>query len=189
MRAPKLMLALDGRADSDRVVDHVAAREWPMGTQARLVGVEEDITYLQNVVPGHRQGKLNEVKKSRSAWLDQRFSGFRNRLEARGLAVIVERPEGDPREILPKRAAETRTDCLFLGSRGLGEAERFLLGSVSSSVAGHVRCTVEIVRSAGAGRCDRNTRVGCGIMPIRQASRQKDMGDGWGFRGSSANTG
>lgn len=146
MRAPKLMLALDGRTGSDRVVDHVAKGEWPAGTQARLVWVEEDSMRLRNGLSGARQEKLDEVKRSRSAWMNERFSLYRTKLEPRGLDVVQEMTEGDPREILPKRAAETRTDCIYLGSRGLGGLERFFLGSVSYSVAGHAKCTVEIVR-------------------------------------------
>ncbi len=146
-RAPRLMLALDGRAGSDGVVEHVAERVWPAGTQARLVAVEEDLAILQNVVAGHRQERLDELRNSRISWLDARLSAFRIRLEAKGLTVILERLVGDPREILPRRAAETRTDCIFLGSRGLNGFERLMLGSVSSSVAGHAKCTVEIVRT------------------------------------------
>jgi nucleotide-binding universal stress UspA family protein len=43
-------------------------------------------------------------------------------------------------------AARTNADAIFVGARGIGRVERLLLGSVSTAVATHAGCTVEIVR-------------------------------------------
>jgi nucleotide-binding universal stress UspA family protein len=41
-------------------------------------------------------------------------------------------------------------DLIVVGSHGLGNFERFLLGSVAQAVALHAKCSVEIVRSPKA---------------------------------------
>jgi nucleotide-binding universal stress UspA family protein len=38
--------------------------------------------------------------------------------------------------------------CIFVGSRGLGQVKRFLLGSVSAAAAVRAHCSVEVVRTA-----------------------------------------
>ena len=43
-------------------------------------------------------------------------------------------------------ADEWKADSIFLGARGLGRFKRFLLGSVSSTVAAKAVCSVEIIR-------------------------------------------
>jgi hypothetical protein len=40
--------------------------------------------------------------------------------------------------------------CIFMGSRGLNPFQRFLMGSVSTAVAFHANCSVEVVRKAKA---------------------------------------
>ena len=43
-------------------------------------------------------------------------------------------------------AGEWNADTIFVGARGIGRLKRFLLGSVSSAVAAHADCSVEVVR-------------------------------------------
>lgn len=45
-----------------------------------------------------------------------------------------------------KEAERWDADCIFLGSHGLSGLDRFLMGSVSESVAVHANCSIEIVR-------------------------------------------
>jgi nucleotide-binding universal stress UspA family protein len=55
--------------------------------------------------------------------------------------------EGEPKVMLVNEARSWNADTIFLGARGLGLVERFLLGSVSATVVSHAPCTVEIVRA------------------------------------------
>ncbi len=52
-----------------------------------------------------------------------------------------------PQKIILDEAAEWGADLIVLGSHGHRGVERFLLGSVSESVALHAYCSVEVVRS------------------------------------------
>ncbi|TQE33304.1 universal stress protein [Streptomyces ipomoeae] len=65
-----------------------------------------------------------------------------------GLRITAEQVDGQPTRVL--RAAAEEGELLVLGSRGLGPAAGFLLGSVSSAVVARVERPVVLVRpSAG----------------------------------------
>jgi nucleotide-binding universal stress UspA family protein len=49
--------------------------------------------------------------------------------------------------LLCSQADEMKADCIFVGSRGRGRLDRFLIGSVSSGVAARAHCSVEVVRT------------------------------------------
>jgi nucleotide-binding universal stress UspA family protein len=67
------------------------------------------------------------------------------------LKVSTEILEGDPRRDLAKAAEEWSADCIFVGSVGFNSRfERFLLGSVSATVAARAHCSVEVVRQPRA---------------------------------------
>ncbi len=68
------------------------------------------------------------------------------RLRAAGLTALPIVEEGDPRDVLVRQAEDWKADTIFVGARGLGRVERFLLGSVSSAAVAHAPCSVEIIR-------------------------------------------
>jgi nucleotide-binding universal stress UspA family protein len=55
--------------------------------------------------------------------------------------------EGPPRQVIVDEAEKWGADLIVMGSRGLGAWNRLLLGSVSSAVVYHAKCSVEIVRT------------------------------------------
>jgi nucleotide-binding universal stress UspA family protein len=59
--------------------------------------------------------------------------------------------DGDPREVIVVAADLSKADAIFVGARGLGRVERFLLGSVSTHILTHAHCTVEVVRTENTG--------------------------------------
>ena len=66
---------------------------------------------------------------------------------ASGLSASAHVLRGDPKAVLVQVCRESEIDCLFVGARGLTGVERFLLGSVSTSVAMHAPCSVEVVHA------------------------------------------
>ncbi len=58
--------------------------------------------------------------------------------------VFVE--EGDAKHVLIAEAARWKADCIFVGTAGHSRLGRFLLGSVSATVAARAACSVELVR-------------------------------------------
>ena len=73
------------------------------------------------------------------------------RLETRGLKVETALVEGEPRAALLREAKAWKTHAIFMGSRGLSGFRSLLMGGVSSAVAAHAPCTVEIVRPRKRG--------------------------------------
>lgn len=63
--------------------------------------------------------------------------------------------EGEPVDRIVEYSQKHPPDLIVVGSRGLSEAGRFFLGSVSDGILHHARCSVLVVKSptlAPAGR-------------------------------------
>jgi nucleotide-binding universal stress UspA family protein len=58
------------------------------------------------------------------------------------VSVLLETPQ----TIVLNEAAEWGADLIVVGSHGRHGVDRFLLGSVSESIAMHARCSVEVIR-------------------------------------------
>ena len=62
------------------------------------------------------------------------------------LKISHEIIDGPPSQVIVEEAESWGADLIVMGSRGLGAWNRLLLGSVSSAVVHHAKCSVEIVR-------------------------------------------
>ena len=54
---------------------------------------------------------------------------------------------GDPADAIVEFAADSATDLIVVGNKGLGGVKGFLLGSVPSKVVTHAPCSVLVVRT------------------------------------------
>jgi nucleotide-binding universal stress UspA family protein len=77
----------------------------------------------------------------------------RLRSKHRDLAVETVVRRGDPKRGLVQEAADWDggADLLVVGAKGARGIERFVLGSVSTWVAMHAACSVEVVHRTPAG--------------------------------------
>ena len=141
----RLLVAVDGSAHSERAVDEVAGRRWPAGTEARVLAATGRLTPadLTAVLRWTRYKDQNSA-----AWLGRMVESVERRLSLMGLTVSGRVEDGDPREVLVRKALEWRGDAIFMGARGLSRWERPILGSVSSAVVAQAPCSVEVVRRA-----------------------------------------
>lgn len=130
----RLVLGADGSPDSDAMLETVISREWKTGTQVKLVTVAE---------PFHKYGETPDTQMNRIRDIQKLAE---KKLKNVGLEAISIVKGGDPKSILVTEAKDWEADCIFLGARGHRFMERFLLGSVSSSVAARANCSVEIIR-------------------------------------------
>jgi nucleotide-binding universal stress UspA family protein len=73
-------------------------------------------------------------------------NGAAEKLESAGLSVSIVVKEQEPKALLCSEADDLFADSIFVGARGMGRLERFLIGGVSSGVAARARCSVEVVR-------------------------------------------
>jgi nucleotide-binding universal stress UspA family protein len=67
-------------------------------------------------------------------------------LEEAGVEYDTRLEKGHPADRIVEVAEEGHYDLIVLGSRGLSEFKRFLLGSVSDRVSHHAHCPVLIVK-------------------------------------------
>ena len=123
-----LIIGFDGSPDAEAAVQAVAERVWSPGSTSRLVTAID--------------GRLSTAVSLRRGI---------ERLRATGLFVTPVVKRGDPRTVLIEEAKRWDADGLFVGARGLRGIKRFLLGSVSTAVAMHAPCPVEVVRPIPRG--------------------------------------
>jgi nucleotide-binding universal stress UspA family protein len=141
----KIIIGLDGSAGANNAVDAVLARSWPAGSQVRLVTATwtvPPITSARMAAPmadwiSRENARVQEAQELAIA-----------KLQGAGLDTSSVVEEEEPRHLLCEEAKRWEADCIFLGARGMGPMERLLIGSISSGVAAHALCSVEVVRVA-----------------------------------------
>ena len=121
----RIIVGFDGSAESNDAVIAVASRSWPPGTEVRVITASE------------------ALKPDQHKFLTEK-------LRAAGLTPSEVNRNGEPAHVLVEEAGEWNADAIFVGTRDLHGFQHLLHGSVSSAVAAHARCSVEVVRAARA---------------------------------------
>ena len=143
----KLLIGFDGSPGSEMAVQAVTRRVWPKGTAARVVSVENPgvLGSMTELSPQVRAAAVGAGFASQ--WAETIAEHAIDELKKAGLDTDLEVRTGHPRTALIEAADEWDADCIIVAPHCAGNSyERFLLGSVSASVAAHANCTVEIVR-------------------------------------------
>lgn len=84
----------------------------------------------------------------------------KGRLTRQGVAnVETTLLEGDPVDRIVEYVAQHGPSLVVVGSRGLSDAGRFFLGSVSDGILHHVDCSVLVVKSPRAASPRRRSRA------------------------------
>jgi nucleotide-binding universal stress UspA family protein len=131
----RIILGVDGSPHSGAAVRAVAGRNWPKGSEARLV---------TSVDPWHEQAAGPEEKYAGVRSIQGSAEAF---LRAAGLEVSLQMKEEDAKQLLVNEAESWGADAIFVGARGLGRLGRLLLGSVSTAGVARAHCSVEVVRA------------------------------------------
>ena len=118
----RIVVGFNGSPDSAVAVDAVASREWPDGSEARL------ITVLPLSSSEARDVAAEKLRKA-------------------GLTTSEIGKDGDPAHVLMREAEEWGADSIFVGTRDVHGFQHLLQGSVSSAVAAQARCSVEVSRA------------------------------------------
>jgi nucleotide-binding universal stress UspA family protein len=143
----KVAVAVDGSPDAAAAVSAVASRAWPAGSKA-LVLIAVDLPLSMALLGlGAPIGTLpNEPDLDGHERARRAAEAVERELTGAGLTAVSVVREGDPKRMIVQEAEQWGADCIFLGARGHGRVEKFLLGSVSSAVAARAHCSVEVVR-------------------------------------------
>ena len=147
----KILLAVDGSTYSDAAIEEIGKRPWPPESEVKIITAAEapimvgmepwaaSPEYFQLLDKAAREG-AEAVLKHALLKLKATKAAFK---------VSSEVIEGSPRQVIVDEAERWDADLVVMGSWGLGTWNRLLLGSVSSAVLHHAKCSVEIVRRPG----------------------------------------
>ena len=131
----RIIIGVEGSDSAAQVIQSVAKRVWPQGSEAHLIAV-------RNV--GLRDPKMDsQITKA----LEQSAEELR----AVGLRVSTSITDGQAQDVLLQEARELSADCIFIDSLGLKPAlvdgldRRGLSKSAVALVLG-AHCSVEVVR-------------------------------------------
>ncbi|QQS45467.1 MAG: universal stress protein [Acidobacteriota bacterium] len=132
----RILVAIDGSEDAARAADEVIRRNWPAGSQVKLI----------TCVGPHLEKHEPAIVTSVTAPVAEMLDGLAVKMRAAGLDVATKVSLEDPKRAIIDEAESWGADSIFVGSRGLGRITRFFLGSVSSAVTARAHCSVEVVR-------------------------------------------
>jgi nucleotide-binding universal stress UspA family protein len=145
----KILLAVDGSAYSDAAVEEVLRRPWPPNSEVKVITAAEMPVPLAMepwaASPDYFEVLEKSVRSAANAVIDRALLKVRT-ITDKTLKISSEIIEGPPRQVIVEEAESWGADLILMGSRGLGAWNRLLLGSVSSAVVHHAKCSVEIVR-------------------------------------------
>jgi nucleotide-binding universal stress UspA family protein len=149
----KILVPTDGSACSLAAARSLATRPLPVGTNFKILSVEElvtmpismEVSSLAAIYPASLLEELIAAARTRA---EDGATAVHEILSQAVPGATIETliPAGDPRELILDTAKAWPADLIVLGSHGLAGFDRFLMGSVSESVAVHAHCSVEVVR-------------------------------------------
>ena len=145
----KVLLAVDGSANSNFAIEEVARRPWPAETEVRVITTVETPAIMGiepwAATPAYFEQLDSSVKDNARNVLDAAIKKLSDSVK-QALKISGDVLDGSPTQKIVEEAEKWNADLIVMGSRGLGAWNRLLLGSVSSGVVHHARCSVEIVR-------------------------------------------
>lgn len=143
----RILIGVDQSKDSNAAVEAVCNRNWPKGTEVRLLAVVDTVMAITPDPSQPAVVKWIEVGDDEN-WeaVRQIFEPSAEKLRSRGLETAVMIRRGNPADEIVDEAETWGADCVFVGARGTRGIERLLLGSVSSAVSARAHSSVEVVR-------------------------------------------
>ena len=139
----RIIVGVDGSEEADAAVEEIASRNWPDGSEVRIVNSAWTIPPTSD--PGTAVNFAEWIARETER-VNKVVEGAAEKLGSAGLKVSVVVKEQEPKALLCSEAENLMADCIFVGARGMGRLERFLIGSVSLGVAARAQCSVEVVR-------------------------------------------
>jgi nucleotide-binding universal stress UspA family protein len=152
--AMKILLATDNSDCSLRAAHAVANRPWPLGSVFKVLSVEElasgdDQMAWTTLAPIYPKSLLDELIAHGHEQAECAVKAATEILERAGKSVITgeKLPMGDPRALILDTAEAWGADLIVLASHGRRGLDRFIMGSVSETVATYAKCSVQVIRN------------------------------------------
>lgn len=150
-RVQRLVIGIDGSANSRRAVAFVGRLPAPPGGTVRLVAVVEPVRVpSMGLVPASIRaevaGQAEELTAQRMRAARREMDTAVRSLTGAGWSVRTEIRQGVPLRELLAAVTAARAETLVLGARGVGGVARLLLGSVAEGALGRAAIPVLVVR-------------------------------------------
>ena len=142
----KVVVAIDGSEVSKGVIDyaiHYANRE--KEAEMLFLHVVEPAEQREIFYRGHVVSvppSPEEVRGEFEAFIKARTDAAKKSIPVMSISLR----SGSPYEQIVRFAEEERADIIMIGHRGLGNVQRFFLGSVAAKVVAHAPCSVYVHR-------------------------------------------
>jgi nucleotide-binding universal stress UspA family protein len=137
-----IVVGTDGSANAEAAVREATRVAKDRGARLNLVSAYPKVLTHSEVISRSAKRQpidLHEVAETVLARAEAA-------VEDEGVEVLTHARAGDPARNLLEVADEQDAELIVIGARGLTAFERFLLGSVSSKLAHHAKCSLLIVR-------------------------------------------
>lgn len=142
----RILLAIDDSKFSEVAARLLIEQIRSLGTEVRVLHVVEPLPRLLARGTRGYNPALDKLKEARARQAEDLVAKFAEMLLSHNLKVTTAVGKGDPKSKILDAAEQWKAELIVLGSIGQTGLERFLMGSVSDTVACHARCSVEVVR-------------------------------------------
>ena len=144
----KILIALNDSPHSDRALDFVTRMRWPAGSRVIVLSTLQPVATTLGAAQ-EPSTALPELLREQRQRLEELVARSESTLREFGFSTEGRICMGDPREALLQVAQSEHADLLVVGSRGRTGITKLMLGSVSSHVVTHARCSVLVVKQVG----------------------------------------
>ncbi len=139
----KILVGYDGSDNAKRALTRAIALAKESGGDLRIVVAADTISYMARSM-GQFYVSIRDITIENAKTILSQGSDTAKQAGLKGVYGSVE--EGNPADMILAYALETKADLIVVGRRGIRGIERFLMGSVSSSVVSHSECDVLVVK-------------------------------------------
>lgn len=145
----KVLIAIDDSPYSKHIVDAVMKQHWQPGTCFKL------LTVLEMLCASPEEIEEFDADKALAKIYERRWNHAQSLCEREvqklqesfpEANVEYEIKEGSARKEIINIAVQWNAEKIYVGAHGMDVCPRNLLGSVSTYVAAHAPCSVEIIR-------------------------------------------
>ena len=134
----KILVAVDGSKSANKAFEYACDLAKKAGASLLILHVSEELGTV-----GYSINK--EIERGNREML-QKYRSRAKKMLMKTYVYVMEAKANDVAEEILRTANKKNIDTIVVGSRGISEAKKFLLGSVSYKVSHYARRPVVIVR-------------------------------------------
>lgn len=148
----RVLWAVEGAPQTSTPIEFLQQLNWPQDTTAQVMHVVDPLTGME--VPDWFEKRVGHDDTFSVAWqaeyeddkrrtLDE-LASFTTKLPRPfgGLPVLL---EGNPANMILRKASDEKVDLVIIGTRDLGTVQRLILGSTAETVLQYANCSVLVL--------------------------------------------